>query len=194
MNIISNNCFGGHTYKYVLEKEYENPFIWTRLYNNDLIYLLEHFNELNFHNFCIEKKQQNLLFQFFVNIDGKIHLEMKHYKFHPNYSTPTKIGADVFYNKIWEYVSDVYEKRLARMSNKIDAVLLDDDCFKYDVFKIKEICERLKIKLIICTNKIPKIKTDLLLVLSRNQRNFDVDPLNICKTYKNEIKEFLEIK
>ena len=194
MNIISNNCFGGHTYKYVLENEYENPFIWTRLYNNDLIYLLEHFDELDFHNFCIEKKQQNLLFQFFVNIDGKIHLEMKHYKFHPNYSTPTKIGADVFYNKIWEYVSDVYEKRLARMSNKIDAVLLDDDCFKYDVFRIKEICERLKIKLIICTNKIPKIKTDLLLVLPRNQKKFDVDPLNICKMYKNEIKEFLGLK
>ena len=71
MNLISGNCFGGHTYKYVLCKEYENPFIWTRLYNSDLIYLIEHFNELNFINYSIEKTTQKLL-QFHVMIDNKI--------------------------------------------------------------------------------------------------------------------------
>ncbi len=191
MNLISGNCFGGHTYKYVLCKEYENPFIWTRLYNSDLIYLIEHFNELNFMNYSIEKTTQKLL-QFHVRIDNKINLYMKHYNFSPKYDKPTKIGADVYYNKIWEFINDIYLKRLSRMSNTIDCVLLDDDCFKYDVFKIKDLCEKNNIKLVVCTNKLPKSHTESLLVLPRTHQTFEIDPLNICKVYNNEIKDFLK--
>ena len=28
MNIITNNCLGGHIYRDVLKTEYQNPFIW----------------------------------------------------------------------------------------------------------------------------------------------------------------------
>lgn len=70
MNLLSNNCFGGHTYRYILNKEYENPFTWTRLFSNDLIKLIEDFNIINFNNYEINKKD-NTLFQFYLKIYEK---------------------------------------------------------------------------------------------------------------------------
>jgi uncharacterized protein (DUF1919 family) len=55
MNIISNNCFGGYIYKNVLKEQYSTPFIWNRIYNNDLITLLKNFNKINFNNIELKK-------------------------------------------------------------------------------------------------------------------------------------------
>lgn len=193
MNIISSNCFAGYLYRDLLHYRYENPFIWTCIHNDDFLFLLEHFDEINFRNYEI-LKQTNDLYKFKIRIDNKFEVFYNHHIFSKEYNIPTKIGINVFYNKIWEYIKEKYEYRLTLMSKHIDLVAVDD-FGGYDIKKIYTICKQKKIKLFMCTDLLPEETSENCII----RRRFKVDnhgpgPGDIHLKYGNLIKEFLGIK
>lgn len=194
MNIISTNCLAGHLYRDLLKCEYKNPFIWTNIWNKDFLYLIEHFKEIDFHNYEIQKNS-NLLLLFKICIDNKVNVEYNHYIFSTKYNTPTKIGIDIYYNKIWEYISEKYEKRLSLMNNNIDLVAIDDFGGDYDINKIYNICKEKQIKLFMCTDNIPEETNDNCIIRKRFiVENHGPGPGDIHLKYGDLIKEFLGIK
>lgn len=118
MNIISNNCLSGFLYKDFLRTEFENPFVWSVIDFKSMLYLIQNYNKINFKNFELIKDNN---WNFSIIIDNNIKVQYVHYKFSPTAKTVQinpKIAGEVFYNKIWEYIINIYNKRLERMINE----------------------------------------------------------------------------
>lgn len=190
MNIISNNCIGGYIYRDILKEEYQNPFIWTSLDNTSVINLLEHYNTINFENIEIFK-QSSTLSNFYLNVDDQLNIQFSHYVFDAKYDKPTIIGIDVHYNKIWEYIVDVYLRRLKRMSNAIDFIFIEDNG-TYDIKKITTITQQHHQNLFVVTNQTPKIKSDTLVIVPHI--TYQGWMAHFYKEYyKDDIKKFMHI-
>lgn len=116
MNIISQNCLAGNIYKNHLKSEFENPFIWTVIDFNSMLYLIQNWNSINFKNYELVKDKN---WNFSIIIDEKIKIQYVHYKFNPACKNlmKDKIG-NIYYCKIWEYIVHKYEERMNRMLAK----------------------------------------------------------------------------
>lgn len=59
MNVIGNNC--GSSF-YCKEKgiEFKNPFVWAAITPNDMIYLIENYDNINFNNYNLVDLDKNL--------------------------------------------------------------------------------------------------------------------------------------
>ena len=200
MNIISNNCTGGFIYKKLLKTEYENPFIWCRLFNDEFLYLMQNYDNINFHNYEIGKhsnKLVNLTNPFYIKIDDKISINYTHYYFDINANKPAIIKTDFFYCKIWETILKNYEKRLLRMEGKPVFIFNDDG--DYSVFgtnktwvdvvpQIIELATKIDNKIIIISNHHSEIKENNLLIL--NSKN--IFPPHNLENNEKKILEFLK--
>ena len=51
-NIIANNCIGGFLYKFS-NKQFPNPFIWTSMYFEDFLFLIQNYDKINFDDYLI---------------------------------------------------------------------------------------------------------------------------------------------
>lgn len=121
MNIITNNCLGGHIYKDVLNEEYKNPFIWCFL--DPYFDFIQNYQNIDFKNYRIEKID-NKLDKFKIIIEDKYELKFVHYSFDANCDIPIINGREVRYNKIWEYVVEKYEERLKRMDKNDEVIFM----------------------------------------------------------------------
>ena len=117
MNLISCNCAGASIYKFIINKPYNNPFIWCL---TDVVSLAKYWGHINFHKIRIFN-EHDLDGIWHINIDNKVDVRYVHAVFDPNAQqvqiiqpTPTQ-NAEIRYNKIWEYLTYTYYKRLARM-------------------------------------------------------------------------------
>lgn len=118
MNIISNNCLSGFLYKDFLKQEFGNPFVWSVIDFKSMLYLVQNYDKINFRNYKLVKDKN---WNFSIIIDEHVKIQYVHYKFSPTATTiihNPMIAGEVFYNKIWEYIIAVYDKRLTRMSEK----------------------------------------------------------------------------
>ena len=117
MNIISNNCLSGYLYKDYLKEEFGNPFIWTVIDFNSMLYLIQNWNNINFKNYELVKDKN---WNFSIIIDNKVKIQYVHYKFNKNvvFKDKTEPGTDIESNKIWEYIIQKYDERLERMLRK----------------------------------------------------------------------------
>lgn len=116
MNLIGQNCLTGNIYKNCIKEPFGNPFIWTVIDFKSLVYLIENWNNINFHNYELIKDNN---WNFSIIIDKHIKVQYVHYKFNKNFNIPKKIGpGDICYNKIWEFIIQKYEERLKRMELK----------------------------------------------------------------------------
>lgn len=116
MNLISQNCLSGNIYQNCLKEQFSNPFIWTVIDFNSMLYLVQNWNTINFKNYELVKDDK---WNFSIIIDEKVKVKYVHYKFNPNCKTPMldNVGS-IHYYKIWEYIIQKYEERLNRMLNK----------------------------------------------------------------------------
>lgn len=112
MNIISQNCLAGYLYQQ-LNKEFNNPFVWTVIDFNSMKNLITKWNKINFNNYSLIKNNN---WDFSILIDNLVKIQYVHYHFDKNRSNCVIKGHDVFYNKIWEYIIEKYETRLQRMN------------------------------------------------------------------------------
>lgn len=115
MNLISQNCLTGDLNRYYFHNEYQNPFVWTVISFNDMYKLINEWDNINFLNYTLVKDKN---WNFSIVIDNKIKIQYVHYKFSPQDNKPRKVGVDIYYNKIWEYIVEKYEKRIKRMLEK----------------------------------------------------------------------------
>ncbi len=120
MNIISNCCLGGFIYQDVLKVQFSNPFIWSWLNKDDVIYLIQHYDKINFNDYELSTYnnlplKDEVCFQ--LTIDDKIKIIYSHYQFIKNKDVLEidRTRNMVYHNKIWEYVVAKYDERLKRM-------------------------------------------------------------------------------
>lgn len=126
MNLICNNCGGADIYR-LLGKEYNNPFIWCATFAEDFINLIDNYKNIDFNNFELIRltaaaaaaaaycEFDNNKCICGIRIDNIFTIYYTHYCYSPLYSTPTKIGPDIWYNKNFEYVYKKYIDRKNKM-------------------------------------------------------------------------------
>ena len=191
MQIISNNCLGGYIYRDILNEEYQNPFIWSKITEPNFITLLEHLNKIDFNKYELKKNGTNLKDGFHVLVDNKIHINYSHFIFDPTCNNPKTDGVSVYYNKIWEYIIEKYEKRLKRfnLQDEICIALEDYPQCPYNINKILEICINNNWKVILISKQ--KIKSNYKKLLLLNHYSNINEPHVYAKKYKQEILDFL---
>lgn len=193
--LIGNNCLVGYIYRDILMQEYQTPFIWSRIWNEDFIKLLEHYKEIDFENFelkKVNKKINNKDNDFYILLDDTVKIFYEHYKFDKNYNKPSEVdNIDIHYNKIWEYIYEKFKIRCERMSKSEKPIIIfNDHDPTYDPLKIIKICEEKNYRLLAFTDRIKKKNAFMLTVLPNIENG--ADPNKIIETYKNEILEFIK--
>lgn len=127
--IISNTCVGGFIYKYT-NNEYDTPFIWCIVNDDDMLYCLNHYDEINFNNFKLvsifSKDSDNRLFSGFshinrniygINVDNKITIYFPHY-YESNEKIILENGMSANGKDIKNYVINKYKDRISRINKK----------------------------------------------------------------------------
>jgi len=133
MNVVANTCIGARLYQ--LEScQYNNPFIWNIIEFHDMYTLITRWEDINFTRFSISSSSyynnipyynslyhhelQQPFFIFKITIDNQVNIHYVHYRWRHSASTPTINNIDVYYNKIWEYITNKYIDRTTRMLNR----------------------------------------------------------------------------
>lgn len=116
-NLISQNCLSGNIYTNCLKEQFGNPFIWSVIDFNSMLYLIQNWFEINFKNYELVKDEY---WNFSIIIDNNVKVQYVHYKFNPKHKIPTMDSSldnigNIYYYKIWEYIIQKYEERLSRM-------------------------------------------------------------------------------
>lgn len=173
MLIISNLCYGGYFYKY-MDQQYNNPFIWCRVFYDSMRYLMDNWEKIDFKNFEV-KLSKNPKNSYDVIVDGHVFINYPHYLLD---SSAEKIIYDTNYDKsmhnYWigdirfkdmeNYVYSQYLRRVERMLsiNEKPVFLIRDD-EKYMGYpsktKMKDIIEFAKYKTLIFTDD-PELSSD----------------------------------
>lgn len=122
MNLVGNSCIASWITNRILKNEFSNPFTWCIMDFESSYNLVKYWDEIDFTKYELVKDDN---WNFSIIIDNKVKIQYVHYKFSPKYSKPTKVGEDIFYNKIWEYITDKYNSRVNRMlKNKEDPIFI----------------------------------------------------------------------
>ena len=106
LNIVSNTCIGGFCYA-ILGINPQNPFIWSTIFPEDFLCLLENFSKidlLNVKSFADEGCYGILL-------DNKVKVYFTHHKRDAHVLQPTRIGTDIYCNDVEKYLVDKWKHR-----------------------------------------------------------------------------------
>jgi hypothetical protein len=155
-NLIGNSCVSAFITNELLKQKYINPFCWCTIDADSMYNLIKYYDNINFKNFELIKDKN---WMFYIIIDKKIKIRWPHYKFSKTDKILKKLKHDVYWNKIWEYIVEIYIKRTNRMLNeKINPIFIIGSTIKshlYNENKLKQICAlNSKYKLIICNNNM----------------------------------------
>lgn len=202
MNLISNDCAGGFVYKFC-NLEFNNPFIWMRLQENDFYYTIKNYEKINFNNFEIDKsfideRPHNKMDIFKLKIDDKIEIHYTHYHFSAKDNKIRIVPPEIFYNKIWEYVVEKYTKRTKRMLelNEKPIFFVNFPRRKYTKnMRNKLLSENFKYKLIIITENEEDLKyandDKLILIDKVDISSMEALPNKVVERHLDKIKEFI---
>lgn len=186
MNIISNNCAGAAIYKYVLASPYKNPFIWC---TTNLDELIPHFYDINFARIKLYNESPNLDKVWHILIDEKIDCRFLHAKFDATKATPYIHDADVYYNKIWEYLYKNYYKRVHRMLDEHNEPIYVLYIHAKHQLNLIDIAQQHRVKFITIA---PKRLCTEPSVLVHEDENLTINSVvRVCNRYKDKIREAL---
>ena len=125
MNIVSNCCATGFLYKDILHAPFPNPFIWSAMTATDTLFLIKHFNDLNFNNIEISRsflhKRPEISFK--VRVDDAVDLHYTHYIL-KRHDTTQDAPYNVYSEDIEDYVKSKYLTRLQRMDTSCQPTFL----------------------------------------------------------------------
>lgn len=166
-----------------LKQEYENPFCWNIIDANSMYNLIKNYDNIDFTNYKLVRDEK---WQFSIVIDDQVHVKYVHYHFSQFDYKVRVVGVDLFYNKIWEYIVEKYEKRLSRMKSDpifIIGTTYPDDFYTLD--EIRRICSiDTKYKIVICNNHI-KLNTNHIFL----DTNLFKDNVQLAKDIWSNIHE-----
>lgn len=200
MNIVCNNCGGADIYN-LNKVEFNNPFIWCAIFADDMITLIKNWNNINFNNYKLIRLSETIAkennYDRFnptitgILLDDKIKIFYTHYLY-GNYSKPTKIGADIIYNKNYEYAYKKFETRLKRMIDNNEAPIFLIFTYKRHgwtqdkIEKLLTIDSKYKIILITDMNIINAKNNFKIIRINNLDQQFKL-PLDAIKNKKNLI-------
>ena len=149
MNIVSNNCLGGYAFN-ILEMQHQNPFAFCTIFDDDFIYIMEHFNEINWSNIEIlpvtrehldslrhqeawhiisrfkDHKFSNSRRFFYVRVDDKVNIHMVHVYERDGIVGCKKYRTSVATDDARTYIYNQWMRRLERMTEKPTYVVFPD--------------------------------------------------------------------
>lgn len=182
-NIIANNCIGGFLYKFS-KKQFPNPFIWTSMYFEDFLFLIQNYDKINFDDYLIEKHEKDKRL-FNINIENKITVRCPHWLFDPAYQNPTLVDkVNIKYCRIWLYINEKYTSRLKRLQENTEKpVFIMDfkDWLKCDENKLRFLLENYKtipytLFVIVPWKKYDKvIKENIHIIYDENFNKLDIE-------------------
>lgn len=173
MNIISNTCLGAYIQRDILHQQYNNPFCWNIIDAKSMLYLIENYDSINFMNYELVKDAK---WNFTLIIDKHIYVKYVHYLFSPMDDSPRIHNADVYYNKIWEYIIHKYEERLIRMKeNNLKPIFVIGTSWPGNFYTAKEI------------EMIANANTNYKIIISNNNLHANIKRNNVSY-YDNNIK------
>ena len=153
MNIISNTCIGAYIMRDCIQQPYANPFCWNIIDATSMYNLIKNFDNIDFTNYDLHKDDN---WNFWIEIDNQVNVKYVHYHFSPQDYVIRRYNVDVFYNRIWEYITNCYDKRLARM--KDNPIFIIATSYPHDFYSesdIKKICSiDTPYDIVICNNHI----------------------------------------
>ena len=149
MNLITNRCLGGYIYRDILKEQYENPFIWTGIWDQYFNKLFSEYGKINFNNFSVEHDPEERIEKYFIIIDNKIRVNYGHVLLDPKASTPVPRDVNIYTADPVGYLRQKYKERLSRMTKEPVWIYLDLD-FTHN-YEIAEIAKKQKRKIGILT-------------------------------------------
>lgn len=115
MNLIGNTCVASYITRDCIKQPFVNPFVWNIIDFESCYNLIKYWETLNFENYEITKDND---WNFSIKIDNKVNVQYVHYKFSKEHNKLTIKNNDVYYNKIWEYILEKYNKRIEKVRNE----------------------------------------------------------------------------
>ena len=112
VNLIGNTCIPSWITTKCIGQQLINPFAWC-LMNFDSCYnLVKYFDTINFDKFKLCSDDQ---LHFSILIDDKVVIEYVHYHFDPASTQIRRSRNDVYFARIWEFITSKYIERTTRM-------------------------------------------------------------------------------
>lgn len=164
MQLICNDCFSGFLNQ-KLNREFENPFYWSRIYAKDFAKLVNEYEKINFAKIRIALNK-DFKHEFVtwpcdalspVIICNGIRIFYNHYKYSETDTVPRKEPPDIYYNKNYIYCVEKWFARIRRMTPERPTILfhwnnIANDS-EEDVRKVIAACRDKNYKLIFVADK-----------------------------------------
>lgn len=115
MNLVGNTCVASYITRDCLKQPFTNPFVWCIMDFESSYNLVKYWDDLNFEKYDLTKDNN---WNFSIIIDKKIKVQYVHYKFSVKHDKITINNNDVYYNRIWEYIAEKYNKRITTVKNE----------------------------------------------------------------------------
>lgn len=112
MKTICNSCVGSFLTRCCYNTPLITPFNWCQLDAKSALYLITNWNNINFEDYELIKDDN---WNFSILIEKEIQIRYVHYKFDSKVNGVKKIGGDKVSNKIWEFIINLYERRVKQM-------------------------------------------------------------------------------
>jgi hypothetical protein len=119
INLFTNNCLGAFTYQ-EMKMEYNNPFMWSVVSIDDMVKLLNNYQNLDWFNIKCEKTTEKIKGwnnSYNILVDNCFRIYYIHYKYNEKCLTLTKHKNSVNkeYVHMGEYTTETYLRRVHRM-------------------------------------------------------------------------------
>lgn len=205
LNVICNNCGGADFYK-LNKQPYCNPFVWSCVFADDMIKLIQLYDDLNFENVKLIKLTDSIAHYnnyheydsrkhiCGINIDNTVNVFYTHYVYDPYHFEVKRIGSDVHYIKNFEYVYNSYLRRVKRMLADTAAdtifVVIAFNRHGWNCEKINELLRiNVQHKVVLITDQYTNYKNshiDIIHDVTVNNTNNKL-PITYIKRYFNRI-------
>lgn len=139
MNLITNRCLGAYIYRDILKAQYENPFIWTSVWDNFFNFLFENYDKVNFTNFKACHDSCHEIEKYYILIDEAVRVNYGHVILDSKCKTPTPRDINIYTDDPIKYIQSKYVERLARMTNPPVFIYMDLDFTRnYEIVDIAQ--------------------------------------------------------
>lgn len=208
-NLIGNCCVDSFIYQQRGLK-FNNPFMWSAIWADDFIKLIERFDNINFKEPELEKYILNEKEQCYtIILDKDIKINYTHYKQGSQNDNHRIVGPDLYDWKAYEYTYNTFLERTDRMLNdnikpcflvlgemkNVPGYRLNFDSYDLEhLIKICEIKTYHKICIITGYEELLKYNSNRIKIIldkhPKNEKGWMTD--TYAKIYNNEIVEFAE--
>jgi len=192
MNLISNSCLGGYIYQFSNE-ELKNPFQWCFIEPNDFLNLIIYYDKLNYKNITFRPSCE-VKSTYDVIVDNIVKIKYIHYV-EKKCNVDRISGHNVISNDVKTYISNIFNRRLPRMTEQPIFVYCDN-IHKNDDSITEKIAATDAIKLIITNNdSLTKYNNDnTLIIVDKTPRMIigKTYPIHYASKYKPIILNFVK--